>query len=245
MSHPYAGYPIFIALSLLASQTGAQTPVTDSLPPTGQRLVAYFASELKADAHLYTGKEFVPYASNIKGDPFFEPSAMQNQQFEVFYDGTLYKDLPLRYDVVSQGIITQRYGSGEELLLLNEKIKYFILSGHRFENVFSILGKDGAVTNTFFEILNEGTATVMAKRIKHIKSGLRTEDPTHFVEEDQFFIREQNNLYPVDGKTSLLLAFADKAPAVKSFIRKNRLRFKKKLEEDLIMTANYYSSLNK
>jgi hypothetical protein len=243
MSCPYSGYMILLALVLFANKMAAQTSTSDSQHRADLRIIAYFTNELKVDAHLYTGKEFVPYASNIKGDPFFAGTGMQMN--EIYYDGTLYENIPLQYDIVSQEIITGRYGGGEEIQLINEKIKYFTLYGHRFEHIFSILGKDETVTNTFFEILTEGTATLMAKRIKRIKSGLRTEDPTMFVEEDQFFIRKQKNLYPVDGKNSILLAFADKASAIKSFIRKNKLSFKKKLEEELIMTTNYYSSLNK
>ena len=37
----------------------------------------------------------------------------------------------------------------------------------------------------------------------------------------------------------------DKKDLVKSFIRKNKFRFKKNIESELVATAKYYSTLNK
>ena len=46
------------------------------------------------------------------------------------------------------------------------------------------------------------------------------------------------------AKTRSLQAFSDKKDFVKAFIRKNKFRFKKNIEKELIMTAEYYSTLN-
>ena len=73
--------------------------------------------------------------------------------------------------------------------LLNEKIKYFTFDGHRFENIFSSEGRDGNITNTFYDIMFNGKACVLVKRIKHIKNGIKAEDPTSFVEQDELYVR--------------------------------------------------------
>src|SRR5665811_375840 len=200
-------------------------------------------NQIQEDAQLYTGKEFIKYSVNIKGYPFFETDQMQTAS--IFYDGTLYENVPLLYDVVAQEIVINRYNSDERIRLLNEKIKYFIFDGHRFENIFSVEGRDENVTNIFYDIMFTGKASVLVKRIKHIKSAIRAEDPTSFVEEDELYVRNGNNLYAIDGKNSTLQAFGDKKNEVKNFIKKNKFRFKKNMEKELVMTAEYYSTLNK
>ncbi|HEX7458357.1 MAG TPA: hypothetical protein VF301_07980 [Ginsengibacter sp.] len=236
--------PALILLAIIFSfnKTTAQTSSLQSIPDSFINVKEFFQNEIKEDVHLYTGKEFIKYSVNIKGHPFFETDQMQNGT--VFYDGTLYENVPLLYDIVSQEIVINRYNSDERMKLLNEKIKYFTFDGYRFENIFSVEGKDENVSSTIYEIMSEGRAGVLAKRIKRIKNGLKAEDPTSFVEEDELYVRNRKNLYAIDNKNSILQAFSDKKDFVKIFIRKNKFRFKKNIEKELIMTAEYYSTLN-
>jgi len=236
--------PALILLAIIFSfnKTTAQTSSLQSIPDSFINVKEFFQNEIKEDVHLYTGKEFIKYSVNIKGHPFFETDQMQNGT--IFYDGTLYENVPLLYDIVSQEIVINRYNSDERMKLLNEKIKYFTFDGYRFENIFSVEGKDENVSSTIYEIMSEGRAGVLAKRIKRIKNGLKAEDPTSFVEEDELYVHNGKNLYAIDNKNSILQAFSDKKDFVKAFIRKNKFRFKKNIEKELIMTAEYYSTLN-
>lgn len=224
-------------------KTVAQTAATTSLADSSINIKTFFQNEIKGNAHLYTGKEFIEYSVNIKGHPFFETDQMQNG--EIFYDGTLYEKVPLLYDIVGQQIVINRYNSDKRIQLINDKIKYFTFDGHRFENIFSAEGKDESITNTFYDIVFNGNASVLVKRIKHIKNGLKAEDPTSFVELDELYVRNGKNLYAIDNKNSALNAFNDKKDLVKIFIRKNKFRFKKNIEKELIAIAEYYSTLNK
>ena len=237
--------PSFILLTIIfpSNKTVAQTSGNQSQPDSFITAKAYFQNETGEDAHLYTGKEFINYSVNIKGHPFFETDQMQNG--DIFYDGTLYENILMLYDIAAQEVIINRYKQDERIRLLNEKIKYFTFDGHRFENIFSVEGKDENITNTFFDIMYNGKAGILVKRIKRIKNGIKAEDPTSFVEEDELYVRNGKNLYAIDGRNSTLQAFSDKKDPIKTFIRKNKLKFKKNIEKDLIMTAEYYSTLNK
>jgi hypothetical protein len=234
---------IFLVLVFPVNKIAAQTLVFQNVPDSFTNARAFFQNQVKENAHLYTGKEFINYSVNIKGYPFFETDQMQTGS--VFYDGTLYENIPLLYDIVAQEVIINRYNSDERIRLLNEKIKYFIFDGHRFENIFSAEGRGENITNTFYDIMSTGKASVLVKRIKHIKNGIRAEDPTSFVEEDELYVRNGNNLYAIDGKSSALQAFGDKRDMIKIFIRKNKFRFKKNMEKELALTAEYYSTLIK
>ena len=228
------------SFSFFCNTTKAQTNATiDSLAFNAAK--EYFQNEVKEDSHLYTGEEYVRYAANIQGHAFFNNDQMQNG--DIFYDGILYKNIPLLYDIVRQEVVTNNYNKSGQIKLLNQKIKYFKLQGHTFRNFSLVEGSDENITSTIYDEVFEGKASVLARRIKHIKNGLKAEDPTSFVEEDEYYIRNEKNLYAISGKSSVLEAFHNKKESIKIFIRKNKFRFKKNLETELVNTAAYYSTL--
>lgn len=234
-------YTVVVSVSALNTTTG-QTSSSDQSASLKNTL-AYFQTEIGEDAHLYTGKEYTPYEKGIKGDPFFSSSQMQNGT--VFYDGTLYTDIPLLFDIVRQEVVINFYDQDVRIKLLNEKIKYFTLAGHRFENIVLAEGKEENVVHALYDVVFDGRASVLVKRAKRIKTPVRAEEPPVFVEDDAVFVRNAGALYAVDSRNSLLQALNDKNELIKTYIRKNKFRFKKNMEKEIILTAAYYSTLNK
>ena len=202
---------------------------------------AFFQKEIKEDAHLYTGKEYYKYEPGIKGFPFLETDQMQPG--DIFYDGNLYKNVPMLYDIVRQAVVINQYQQDVRIQLLTEKIKYFIFNGHRFE-IVSQAEEAGNISKGLYDIAFAGKASVLVKRVKSIKKGLHAEDPYSFKEEDEYYLKKGKTLYNVSDKKSVLEVFDDKKDLVKTFTRKNNLKFKKDIEKDLITTAAYYSTLN-
>jgi len=202
----------------------------------------YFKNEVRENTHLYTGKEYYKYESGITGFPFFETNQMQNG--DVFYDGNLYKNVPLLYDIVRQAVVINQYHQETRIQLLTEKIDYFILNGHRFETISPAEGEVGNISKGLFDVAFTGKASVLVKRVKSIRKGLRAEDPYSFKEEDEYYLKKGKSVYNASDKKAVLQVFDDKKDLVNTFIRKNNLKFKKDKEKDLIMTAAYYSTLN-
>ena len=203
----------------------------------------YFQNEIKGDAHLYTGEAYAKYDPGVKGDPFYLFNQMQNG--DIFYDDVLYKNIPLLFDIVRQKVIINRYHDDTRIQLLNEKIKYFTLGNHRFENFAQASGKDGSISKDIFEVVFTGKASILAQRVKTIKHGLQADDPYNFAEDDVLYVRNGNNLFQINNRKAVLPAFDDKKELIKIFIRKKHLRFKKNIEKDLVMVAAYYDTLNK
>ena len=180
--------------------------------------IAYFQNEIGEDAHLYTGKEYFAYEKGIKGHPFFESPQMQNS--DIFYDGTLYTNIPLLFDIVRQEIVINRYNQNVRIKLLNEKVKYFTLAGHRFENITLAEGKDENISNGIYDIVFDNKTRVLVKRFKRIKNPIKAEDPPVFVEEDAFYLQNGDRFYPVENRSSLLSALSDKREYIKIYIPK-------------------------
>jgi hypothetical protein len=231
-----------LLLSVLSlAKTSGQTSVPVDQSPE-KNVLEYFQKEIGENAHLYTGKEYTSYSNGIKGFAFFITDQMQSG--DIFYDGTLYSNIPLLFDIVRQEVVINRYNQEARIKLLNEKLKYFTFSGHRFENIALSVGKDEALGNDIYDVVFNSKANVFVKRVKRIKNPIKAEDPPIFVEEDVYYIRNGNNLYAVDSRNSLIEAMSDKKDLVKNYIKKNKLRFKKNIENDLITVAAYYSTLN-
>jgi hypothetical protein len=201
----------------------------------------YYQNTIGGDSHIYTGEAYYGYNSNIKGTPFFISDSMQPN--DIFYDGNLYKNVPLLFDIVKQKVVITKFESNERIQLVNAKIKYFTYDGHKFEN-FLQQTSDGNISANMYEDMFNGKASVLIKRIKRIKESIRAEGQTSFIEEDEIFVKKENNLFEIKNKKSVFDAFADKEKLVKSYIRKKKFRFKKNIEKELVATAVYYETLN-
>ncbi len=233
-------YPfVFMTLLFTFNKTTAQTSSTNQ-SWAYDNIKAWYQNEIGADSHIYMGKEYAPYKAGIQGSQFFLSPQMQNST--IFYDGTLYEDVPLLYDLVRQNIIINRYEDNTRIKLLNEKIQYFIISGHRFENIISSRNNEDAGSG-FFDIVLDGKASILVSRKKKVEMTLNPADPPKFTERDKIFIRNKNNMYAIDKTKSILKALGDKKNSVKTFIRKNKFRFKKNAEEEIVKTVAYYETL--
>jgi hypothetical protein len=239
-------YRFFLTALLLTlfplNETNAQSISEGSRSEALMNVQNYFQNTIGEDAHIFTGREYLGYAAFIKGHPFFLTDQMQ--QCEIFYDGTLYEDIPLLFDIVSQKIVMNRYNQNDTISLLNAKIKYFVLQGHRFENLTFSEGNEEIIRQGIYDILLAGKVNLLVKRIKNIKDGLKATDPVSFVEEDEFFVQKGKELIQVYSKNSVLEALNDKSNLVKIFTRKNHFRFKKNIEKELLQTVAYYFKLN-
>lgn len=229
---------LIFTFSLFSIYSNGQTTVPSNQSQSFLNAKSFYQSAIAENLHLYTGEGY--YNTGAKGIPFFLSDKMQLN--DIFYDGTLYEDVPLLFDIVKQKVIITRFHSMERIQLVSAKIKYFTYGGHRFENFLQETNDKNISTNIYDEIF-KGKVSILVKRVKRIKEGLAPEDPSRFVEEDKIFVRKNNNLFQIKNKKSVLNAFADKENLVKSYISKKRFRFKKNIERELIMTAAYYETL--
>ena len=91
--------------------------------------LAYNNSVATKTFGLYTGRLYVRDYYNVKGHPFFQTDSFQKG--EVFYNGVLYKNVDLLYDLSHDNVIV-KYSEDVNLVLVPEKTGYFNLPGHSF-----------------------------------------------------------------------------------------------------------------
>jgi hypothetical protein len=210
---------------------------------TLQYTINFYRITLKENLRLYYGNEYISIANGVKGTPFFKYDKLQPGS--VFYNGILYDEVPLLYDVYQDAVVINDYTNSFPIKLVSEKISYFKLADHSFirlssENTAASLGTG------FYEVLyNNNEIMILAKRVKKLFAGSRAEESQQFVQKDQLYIKKNNTYYSINNRKNLMAIFPDKKDDVKKYWKESNFNFKKDLESAVVKTTEYYMQLNK
>lgn len=190
---------------------------------------------------LYNGAEYIRPFPLLKGAPFLEESGLQKGT--VYFDGILYPDVMLAYDIVKQELVTTGY-QNINLTLVPEKIGYFYLANRLF-----IPAPRDSITNKkamsgFCEVLYNQHLLVLAHYQKTPRRSSSTESAATFMQSTTYYILKDNTVLKIDNEKALLAAFNEQKDNVKKYMRSNNLKFKKAPAETLQKTAAYFTQLN-
>jgi hypothetical protein len=218
-----------------AQQTSDSTLYKESL----SNIYQAYLKEIGDNAQIYHGREFIRNGLRANGFPFFESDNMLTGS--VSYQGMIYPDQNIYYNIVSDELIINNYPHNAFIVLSPEKVDSFVIQHHVFVPISSSnlnhLEKDG-----YYDQLYAGEPGVYAKREKRLVVGSGSEE-TRYVQHNDYFIKLKNVYYAVDGKSELLDILKDQEDVLKKYIRANKLNFKKELENSLTLTTIYYSQL--
>ena len=206
-----------------------------------RNLIDFYMTSMGKRIYLYNGSEYIFNSHGITGHPFFESDHLINSRIE--YDGTLYYDIPLAYDLVQDRVFTTDTSMNFNIQLFNERVSSFTMAGHHFIRIHSDSGQSMSSTEGFYDLLYDGRIRVLTKRIKMAEPGFKSEDPFHFVSYNEYYLWKNYDYLRIDSKKSLFKAFGDRKDLIKKFYHKNNLDFKKMPEQTLVKTTDYYLQL--
>ncbi|HVS95138.1 MAG TPA: hypothetical protein VHE54_01595 [Puia sp.] len=228
-----------ICVSPVRAQQGSDPVVTDSSPAL---VLQYAHDNLSPDSRLYNGYEYIRNGTPAKGFPFYDSDGLQKARLS--YDGILYRDIPLEYDLVLDEVVIPDFTGKALIGLISEKVGHFSIGAHYFRYVAAGAGA-GAPPAGFYEVLlSSGPTTLFARREKKLVFPSNRDDPARYDQRNDYYLVHDGRYYPVDSKDALLHALKDKSDAVKKYIRTARIRFKKRLETALVRTTAYYTQLS-
>lgn len=119
-----------------------------------------------SNQHLYRGRVFTPHNYHVVGSPNYH-DLMILDHCQVTYDGILYKDVTLAYDVVLDQLIVMHPVHQQELILEKHLVDGFVIRDDEFVHIKE---SDGELTPGFYQIIYEGdTYTSFARHNKQIK----------------------------------------------------------------------------
>jgi hypothetical protein len=197
---------------------------------------------LGPDSRLYNGHEYIRNGTPAQGFPFFEADSLRMGW--LFYDGTLYRDIAMEYDLVLDELVIRDYTGRSLLSLIDNKISHFSFGPHRFrfldpEHSGLILPKAGF----YEELYKVPSITLLARHEKRLDFPSNFADPVKYVQVNTWFLVIGDKTFKVDDEDALLEALSDKKTLLKRYIRSSRLHFKTQFEKALIQTVTYYHLL--
>ena len=207
-----------------------------------QNVISLYNKALEENTHLYNGMEYIGSHPYVSGSAFWRTDTLQ--EGSIYYDGVFYPNIFLAYDAAKEEVVIKNR-QRTSIKLLPEKINYFNLLNQLFVHITSDSTNNYGFKSGWYNILYDGVVTVLAKRRKVALRVLTPTDHYEFREQSFYFINKDGRYYAVDTKSALFTALHDKKEEIKKFVQKNKLNFKKDLENTLIKTADYYSQLKK
>ena len=239
---------LLILIGMPYTRAYCQSEIQDSsqIQPSINQAIGIYYKAIGENAHLYNGSEYLQYiVYNPTPDrnPFFQNIFMQNGTVQ--YDGTVYHDVPLTYDVYKDALISLRYNWNYRIKLVTDKIGFFDLAGHHFV----LINEDSTAslpdgTGFYEELYNGKSLSVLAKRKRKKEDRLYSaEFTTYFLPNDHYYVKKGGNYYPVNSKSSVLDVFQDKKKDIRKYLRKNNISFKPSPETGIVSAAAYYDQI--
>jgi hypothetical protein len=194
-------------------------------------------------ARLYNGTEHIGYLYNIKGFAYYVQNTWDKGS--VFYDGLLFEQVPMLYDLY-QDVVVILHFNGYRLNLLSERVKEFNLLDHHFVRYVydSMAPPLSTVPVTgFYDQLYEGKIMVLAKRQKLLDEKLTDVVEYEFLPKTSFYIYKDSVYHSCKTYRGLRNALSDKSKDVRRYLRKNKIKFKDNPEYAIVQAAKYYDTL--
>lgn len=237
---------VFI-FSVLLNSAHAQA-ASDSV---NTRLTAYdntiteFYTAIGAKARLYNGKEYNGDYQGVTGNANFNDATDFNTG-NVLYDGFLYKNVKIKFDLYKDLLVIPLYNSYLKISLINDKLTCFDVLGHHFIYIKNDPAVINPVSPGIYDELYGGKVQVLCKRDKSLQqdhSG--TSITSYFAYTENFFIFKNNQYFPANGRGEFLNVFKDKKRELQQFIRTNKLKFNKSgKEQAMAKVAEYYDHIS-
>jgi len=187
-------------------------------------------------AAIYNGIQHVGYGSSLKGSAYFLTPEWSTGS--VLYDGMLYKNIPLRYDLVAGDLVVQS-PNGFGINLYSPRVKYFTIEGHRFINISS---QDADLSPGFYDVLIQGPMTILVKRHKKVVENIVGLEAEHeILQDDNFYLLIDGRIHSIRNEDDMLKYTGEKRKEIKKSIKRNHIHFKKEMESAVKLIAGTYN----
>ncbi len=193
---------------------------------------------------LYQGVAYDHYWNRVSGSPFYLSDQMVAGK--VFYNGSLYENIPLAYDMVKDLLVTKTFTKNADMSLVSDQVDYFFINTHEFVRLIKNVSDKSVPATGFYERLYNGDVQAYLKMEKKIKQLQKAEDNlTGFVEYDAYYVLKDGVFYEITGESDLVKVFKDQRNEIRKFVNSRGMNYKKDPAKVIVQTAAYYSSLKK
>ncbi len=203
-----------------------------------------YERSLGEQSGIYRGPGYIGYPyPTTNGHPFFETP--DQTIGTIYYDGMLYKDIPIWYDLVKDQVIVLHTDGLSKISLHNEKIDYFSLYNHLFIHIKKDTSNTSFLSAGFYDRVYQGKTEVLVKRSKGSLKDATTQGIFIKIlkQKNDFYIKKGEKYYPVESAGSVLKALGSKQKEIQEFLKKSNIKFRKDPENTIIRMVRYYDQL--
>jgi hypothetical protein len=205
---------------------------------------AQYMKNIGASSYLYNGVAYNHYWNGVKGSPLFMTEEFRNGT--LYYDGTIYEDVPLLYDMYHDEVISKTFDRNVDLKLLGEKIHSFSIGPYFFVRIDADSLSGSPLTTGFYQRLYKGNITVLEKRQNRIVNALKVDENfTKFAEFDHYYVEKDGRYHTIEGESDLQSLFKDQKALIRKFLNRHDINYKKDPANTIVQTVAYYEQLKK
>jgi hypothetical protein len=204
--------------------------------------ISRYYKSLGEQSGIYRGPGYTGYPYQLSnGHQFFESPNLT--QGTIFYDGMLYKDIPMWYDLVKDEVVVQTIDSLSMISLHNERIDYFSLLGHYFIKISQ--DSSSSLSTGFYDQIYKGKTEVLVRRYKGTLEDVSTEGIFTKIlkQKNEIYLKKEGKYFSVLSSGSVLKVLGNKQKEILSHLKKNAIKFKKDPEKAIVMMVSYYDQL--
>jgi hypothetical protein len=216
---------IFLVIGYWSSVHAQEAP-SSQLESAVKEISNYAASLYGTDDVVVNGRKYFPEHYNAKGNPYFLSDKWT--EASLFIDGKRYDNQEILYDIDIEKVILKT--SIEDsltiyLVLNNETIEAFYLGQRYFINAKLIKNEFPG----FVELLYNGGFSVFSRHQKSFMSEYSRSAPNGFYSgtKSELYILYPGQLDKLPTKKSLLNYFSEYQKEIKTFMRKQKIKYKK------------------
>jgi hypothetical protein len=193
-----------------------------------EQTVSNYRDFMGSQTRIYSGTEQIGYLPLV-GHPYFLDDSTHTG--DIVYEGVLYRDIPILYDIVKGRLIIT--DSSHNLIgLSEERIAGFELLGHHFIQT----------PNGFRDVLASGSVTIWVKREKRIDETIENLHVVRTVyEEDHYSVVIAGVEHRFGNLKSLLRLLKSGKKEIQRDLRSKGIKYKKDPERAIAEAAKYYN----
>lgn len=239
----------FLSMFFIGESFG-QTALNDSsyLQTSVAQTVSNFYKSIGEQSRLYDGHEYLPYDPHLKGNALFPYDAQGWEPGEVVYDGILYKNVPMMYDVYKDALVVLLYNKFTMYTLLKTRVHDFSFANHHFVRLDadSISNDKSGIVSGYYDQLYGGKIEVLARRSKTIQNSSNSvvlAPETYFVSTNDYYLRKGNTYYKIGSKGAILGVLKDKKSELQQYLKSNKIKYNADPDDAMAKIAAYYDHL--
>jgi hypothetical protein len=190
---------------------------------------------------LYNGRIWRNRYSKIVGDEYLFTNEWLDGSVNI--NDITFKNLPLRYDILNDELITL-FNRNTIIQLNKELIKGFTISRENKSLIFENFGTGHSNPILGFgQVLYKGKICLILKERKLIQELAVQNRYDQFYEVNTLYILKDGIFHKINGKKDMLNVLSDKEAQIKNYLRENKIKIRRKDPDSFLPVIVYYDNL--